>query len=184
MAKRPMRSALAPAAATLVTFVAMGAMMVPRWMHPVPKLPVLTVALAKGQRVEPSDVKWQPANQVSVGLTLGRPEWAADALNRGDILSPGLVVPTLRPNRMLLIEITPSNASDLSVEKWVNTVEVIIVKSNRIIWNSGPRPIVSNASSLLGGASSNLGVWLPLKSAMAYERDMGQGAVRVIGVSS
>lgn len=183
MALRINSRANAPLLATVITALTMAGVMLPGWLRPLPEFPVVTTTVPVGARITRADIRWTKADQVAP-FSLGRQgAWVKQTLQPGEILTASLTASSAVEKSRSLVEISPSQASDLAVGDWVSQVDVLIVKSGRILWNSGPRPMVEASSSILGGNASTIGVWFTPEQAVEYETKEGLGTVSVIGIA-
>ncbi len=174
----------APIVATLVTAATMAGVMLPGWITPVPRLPVVTATVPAGTPLTAADFRWIKANKVP-SYPVGRSSHVArTTLTAGEVLTAALVSTGSHGNEpRTLVEVTPSVSAEANLGRWVDRVEVLVVKAGRIIWNSGPCSVVSSPTSLLSAGSSTIGVWLTPKAALTYTKTEGLGTVSVIGIA-
>ena len=181
-ARRTLRNS-APVVATVVTAVTMAGVMLPQWMHPVPKIPVVTSAVPAGGKLNARDIHWISAQRVHIDSIAGGEDWARQALQPGEVLTSGMTASHAPHEARTLVEVTPTQSSNLSLQNEVGEVEVLIVHAGRILWSSGPCSVASGPVSTLGGTNSALGVWLSPKAAINYLTKEAEGTVDVIGVA-
>lgn len=174
----------APIVATVATAATMAGVMLPGWITPVPRLPVVTATVPAGSQLTAADFRWVKANKIP-SYSVGRSSHVARmTLTAGEVLTAALVSTRSHGNNpRTLVEVTPSVSADANLGKWVDRVEVLVVKAGRIIWNSGPCSVVPSPTSLLSAGSSTIGVWLSPKAALTYTKTEGLGTVSVIGIA-
>ncbi len=180
MPAKPGRRRWPTAAAVAVTAFVTGVNALPQWIRPVPKIPVLVRAVAKGQRLLPDDVGWMPVSRIDRGEARG---WAATNLLAGEVLTANLQTAHPLNAQSVLVEISPTSPAEASVANWVSEVEVWIVHRGHRIWSSGPRALARPAGSLpINSAPSAVAVWFSPRAALGYALNKHRGRVMILGV--
>ena len=180
MPPKPGRRRWPTVAAVVVTAFVAGMNALPQWVRPVPKIPILVRAVAKGQRLQSDDMRWVPASRIDRGNARG---WAAANLLSGEVLTANLQTAHPVDARSVLVEITPASPAEASVANWVGEVEVWIVHRGHRIWSSGPRTLARAPGSLtLNSAPSAVAVWLSPRAALGYALNKDRGRVMILGV--
>ncbi|MDA8195115.1 MAG: hypothetical protein M0Z53_14150 [Thermaerobacter sp.] len=145
-------------------------------------VPVLTQYLAPGIPVTARDIRWEPVSQVeAVSVALG--QYARMALVPGEILAPAMLSP--RPGHGVIVAVSPASSGDLGVARAGGRVNVLVMGSKGLLWQSGGVPVVNApSSSLLGSGGGSVEVVLTMPQALAFDRVKAKGTVSLVGVTS
>ncbi|MCL5116386.1 MAG: hypothetical protein M1272_04485 [Firmicutes bacterium] len=157
-----------------------GVLSVMKARHPVALVPVVREFVPQGSRIEPKEIRWIASSAVMSAPAGQFKGYAKVPLFPGEILSP--VEVGRFSSKTVIVAISPTYSIDANVAVPGSAVDVLVMGSRGVVWESGPLPVVS--TSVGSSAPASVNVTMPLAKALTYERLRTGGQVELMGMTS
>lgn len=144
-------------------------------------VPTVNRYIAAGSRVTLQDIRWVPIGQLR-NQTIAWGHYARTILIPGDLVTSAML--TGQKSHTVTVAVSPTSAADMVVAQPGANINVVVIGSHGLLWQSGSVPVLDSPSgSGLFGSTGGVEVAMSMHKALAFDQVKSHGQVSLVGVS-